>query len=453
MDAMKPLLTLLATVALSSAAFASPATDLFNQADQYLQTQYFGPSTLDLKALSAKYRAQLTAICAPIGEACGYEKAEPVLAQMFADLQDGHAYYLSAQAVAAERAAQNNAVGPTPRVGIASVRPSPDSPDRLIADVVEGSPAERAGLRYGDRWTGFNDAPWPTDEAGYTAANARFTQLVRAGEMVTMSLVRGTERTKLEVAVKGELIQGRPRVNLTVRDDGIAVLRVKDFSPRGTAQAVHDAVRDAQTRGVKAIILDMRGNGGGLLNEGLETGGAFLGTPISEILTPRTNAERDRVIYGYANGVFTITDVSGQVLGRAVIVNPSVWTGPLTVLVDGNSGSATERVAYYLQRVKRASIIGEPSAGVGNTNTSRLGLVNGGAAAFPTVQSFNPDGTPFPAKIQPDVAVVGGTLELFNTGRDAILEKALETLKSAAAPTLEHIPVPNPVYSFFSSGF
>jgi carboxyl-terminal processing protease len=452
MGAMKPLLALLATVALSSAGLASPATDLFNQAAQYLETQYFGPSGLDLKVLSEKYRAQLAAICAPVGETCAYEKAEPVLAQMFADLQDGHAYYLSAQAVAAERAAQNNAVGPTPRVGIASVRPSPDSPDRLIADVVEGSPAERAGLRLGDRWTGFNGVPWPTDEALYTAANARFTQLVRAGETVTMSIVRGPERMKLEVAVKGELIQGRPRVNLTVRDDGIAVLRVKDFSPRGTAQAVHDAVREALTSGFKGIILDMRGNGGGLLNEGLETAGAFLDAPITEVLTPRTNAERDRVIYGYSNGVFTITDVSGQVLGRAVIQIPSLWTGPLVVLVDGNSGSATERVAYYLQRAKRASIIGEPSAGVGNTNTGRLSLVNGGAAAFPTVQSFNPDGTPFPSRIQPDIAVVGGTLELFNTGRDAILEKALETLKLTSSPTLERIPVPN-FFSTFSSGF
>jgi carboxyl-terminal processing protease len=452
MDVMKPFLALLATVALSGAALASPATDLFNQAEQYLQTLYFGPSTLDLKALSAKYRAQLETVCAPLGETCGYEKAEPLLAQMFAELQDGHAYYLSAQAVAAERAAQNNAVGPTPRVGIASVRPNPQSPDRMIADVVEGSPAERVGLRYGDRWTGFNGTAWPTDDAAYTAANARFTQLVRAGETVTMSIVRGVERTKLEVAIKGELIQGRPRVNLTVGDDGIAVLRVKDFSPRGTAQAVHNAVRDAQARGVKGIVLDMRGNSGGLLNEGLETGGAFLSTPISEVLTPRINAERDRVIYGYANGVFTITDVSGEVLGRAVIQNPSVWTGPLVVLVDGNSGSATERVAYYLQRVKRATIIGEPSAGVGNTNTGRLGLVNGGAAAFPTVQSFNQDGTPLPSQIQPDIAVVGGTLTLFETGRDAILEKALETLKLTASPTLGRIPVPN-FFSTFSSGF
>jgi carboxyl-terminal processing protease len=449
---MKPLFALLATVALSSAALASPATELFTQAEGYLQTQYFGPSTLDLNALTAKYRAQLETICAPIGETCAYEKAEPLLAQMFAELQDGHAYYLSAQAVAAERAAQNNAVGPTPRVGIASVRPDPASPDRLIADVVEGGPAERAGLRLGDRWTGFNGVPWPTDDAAYTAANARFTQLVRAGETVTMSVVRGVERKKLEVAVKGELIQGRPRVNLTVRDDGIAVLRVKDFSPRGTAQAVHDAVRDAQTRGVKGIVLDMRGNGGGLLNEGLETGGAFLSTPINEVLTPRTNAERDRVTYSYSNGIFTITDVSGQVVGRAVISNPTVWTGPLTVLVDGNSGSATERVAYYLQRAKRASIIGEPSAGVGNTNTSRLALINGGAAAFPTVQSFNQDGTPFPAQIQPDITVVGGTLELFNTGRDAVLEKALETLKLTTSPALERIRVPT-FFSTFSSGF
>jgi carboxyl-terminal processing protease len=422
-----------AALALSGAAGAqkfigSPAQDLFDQATFFLDTQYFGPSTVSIADLTAKYQTQVDAACAAQAQACPFTAVEPILGAMFAELNDGHAYYVPAQALAAESATRNNQASPVLRVGIASAKVSPDSYDRLIVDVVEGSPAEKAGILYGDRWTGFNGQPWPTTDQGFAEANQRFTTAVRAGETVTMNIVRGRDRTKIDVNLKGEIIQGKPRVRLTVRPDGIGLLTVKDFTPTGTARAVSVAIAQAQSQNVRALILDMRGNGGGLLNEGLGTAGAFLQAPISEVLNPRYNADRDRISYNYANGVFTILDAKNNEVNRVAIPQAAVWTGPLAVLVDDSSASATERVAYYIQQAKRAPVIGEETAGVANTNTARIPLINGGAAAFPTVRSFSPSGTPFPSSIKPDVPVPDMLLTLFNTGRDLGLEKALEVL-------------------------
>jgi carboxyl-terminal processing protease len=435
----------LATVALAGAASAqqfinSPAQNLFDQATFYLDTQYFGPSQVKISDLVAKYQPQLDTACAAQGQACAFTVAEPILAAMFNELNDGHAYYIPAQALAAERATQNNQASPVLRVGITSAKVSPDSYDRLITDVVEGSPADKAGVLYGDRWTGFNGQPWPTTDQGFTEANGRFTTAVRAGETVTMNLIRGRDRVRVDVNLKGELIQGRPRVKLTVRPDGIGVLAVKDFTPRGTAQAVSAAVAQAQSQNVKGLILDLRGNGGGLLNEGLGTAGAFLQTPLTEVLNPRYNADRDRISYNYDKGVFTIRDAKNNEVNRQTIPQAAVWTGPLAVLVDEASASATERVAYYIQQAKRAPIIGEETGGVANTNTARIPLINGGAAGFPTVRSFAADGTPFPSSIKPDVLIADMLLTLFNTGRDLGLEKALETL--GASPTLNAARLP-----------
>jgi carboxyl-terminal processing protease len=444
-----------ATLAVSSVAGAqkfigSPAQDLFDQATFFLDTQYFGPSNKNIAELVAAYQLKLDEACTAQGVQCGFDKAEPLIAQMLDDLQDQHAYYLSAEAVQAEqanRAGQNTS--PSPRVGIQHrgfcATPSGEctfddagnlkdklQTDRLIVNVLPNSPAEKAGLRYGDRWIGYNGtlfATFPDGQApAYTKFLEDFSVKIRASETITMNILRGPNRQRLDIPLKGEIVNLSETPTLELRPDGIAVLKVRDYQIRGMGQRVHDLVKQAVAGGAKGIIFNERGNGGGSVAEMLFTVAAFVPTVESFRFVPRYNADRNTVEYGYQPGKVFIRNPAGVELGSSPLANPTVTNLPMTVLVDSGCASGCEYFAAYMQRAKRAPVIGEPTVGIGNTNTARFNLINGGAAGMPTVRAFWPDGISLPAQITPDMPIQGSDYTLFNTGRDPGFEKALELL-------------------------
>jgi carboxyl-terminal processing protease len=304
------------------------------------------------------------------------------------------------------------------------------SNDRLITSVLPNSPAEKAGLKAGDRWTGYNGTAFSsfTNVQDYAKFFAAFGEKIRASETVTMMLVRGVERTKLEIAVKGEIVNLVVFPSLDVQANGIAILKLPDFFIQGVGQRVHDLVREAQSKNVKAIILDMRGNGGGLGNERAIAGGAFFENPENMRRVPRYNAATQTVEEVFKNGAFTQRLLNGPELGKQPVTSPVLWKGPMVVLIDEGCASACEYMAAYFQRLKRAPVIGSPSLGIGNTNTQRFGLINGAAAAFPTLRATWSDGVPLPEQITPDVASSSDLYTIFETGRDSNLEKAFEVL-------------------------
>jgi carboxyl-terminal processing protease len=425
----------LAVVGMAS-AFASPAQDLFEQASFYLESQYFGPYTGDIKALIDKYQLQVDKACADAKDTCAYEKIDPVLEEMFAELNDPHAGYQTSADVADERNQQSAGQSPTPRIGVTH-RGFPDkdgkllSYDRMIVNVLPGSPAEKAGLRYGDRWTGFGGTLFSSfkDDKAYTDFLATFGQQIRAGQTVTMSIVRGVERQKLDIGLKGELISLQELPTMTINPNGVAVIRLTTFFQQGVGNRVHALVREAQSKNAKAIIIDMRGNGGGSSSERLIALGAFIKDPEAQRRVPRYNADTRTYEELYKDGRWIVRDLKGNELGSEAAQNPTLWTGPVAVLVDSGCASACEYFASAFQRVKRGPILGEVTVGVGNTNRGSFGLINGGAALMPTLRATWPDGTLFPAQITPDVLIENYAFTLFDTGRDTVIEKALETLK------------------------
>jgi carboxyl-terminal processing protease len=441
-----------------AAALASPAQDLFDQATFYLEFQYFGPSKVDLKTLTGKYQAELDKACADAKDTCGYDKVEPLLQKLFADLEDGHAYYQTAEQSQAERAnATGTATTPTPRLGITHTgfletegervqfggfsedvvkavvegKAKLLSNDRLIASVLPGSPAEKAGLRPGDRWVGFNGTLFSsfTSIQEFAKFFATFGERIRASETVTMSLVRGIERQKLEISVKGELINPSDFPRLEVRSDGVAILQIPTFIIEGIGQRVHDLVREAQAKNVKAIILDMRGNPGGFPSERAIAGGAFFENPEILRRVPRYNADTLTREEGFTDGVYFQRLLNGPVFQKLPVQNPTLWKGPMVVLVDEACGSACEYMSAYFQRAKRGQVIGQVTAGVGNTDSVRNPLINGAVAAFPQNLAYWTDGTRLPDKITPDITTPNlDAYALFETGRDEMLLKALEVL-------------------------
>jgi carboxyl-terminal processing protease len=481
----RALIAVSAVFAVSSVAGAqkfigSPAQDLFDQATFYLDTQYFGPSKINLQELFAKYQARLDEVCAPLGLQCGFDKVEPLLEELFDEIQDPHAYYQTAAAAAAERQqATGTVTTPSPRLGfshagfleyqsqtlafgafnqtvtnlISGGQAKLLSQDRIVLNVVSGSPAEKAGFRYGDRWIGYNNTLFSsfTNLTDYTNFLAALAPKVAAKETITMNFLRGANKQRVDIPITGDIINAAPFPTMTITEDNIAMLRISDYLVQGLGQQVHNLLRQAVTRNPKAIVVNMRGNGGGFGSERMISMGAFIENPEPMRRVPRYNAETTTTeeVWLNATGTYLVRNLKGVELGRQTIQNPTLYKGPVVVLVDEGCASACEYFASGIQRAKRGPVVGTPTVGIGDTNSARIPLANGGNAAMPTLRAFWPDGTPLPSRVTPDIATPNAEFELFNTGRDPGVDKGLAAqsiLTSSNTSSLEAItsaPLPS----------
>ena len=457
-------------VLLCSNAFASPAQEVFDQAKSYLETQYFGPSSVNMLEHTAKYQPVLDEACKEDKETCTFDKAEPVIAKMLFDLQDKHAYYIS-KADLAQRAANStgNVASPVARIGIThqgfcntptgdcerdelgNIK-SPQIYDRLISNVVPGSPAEKVGLMYGDRWVGYNDILFSSasDVKIATEQRAAFTKIVQAQQPVTMKIIRGIDRQDLDIVVTGVIINTVNLPTMTLRSDGVGVLLIRDWLVQGLGVKIHGLVKQAIDKNASAIVIDQRDNGGGYPSERAIAQGAFFEKSENILRVPRYEADKNTVVERYENGVYAQLNLQGTVLGSLKIDNPVLFQGSVVMLVNKSCASACEYFASAIQRAKRGSIIGEETAGIGNTNTYPFALMNGGAASMPTVRAFWADGTPLPSSVKPDIATPNYEFNLFNTGVDQPLQKALESFGAKASANVSSITL-SPLLDFTGS--
>jgi carboxyl-terminal processing protease len=238
-------------------------------------------------------------------------------------------------------------------------------PRGLRVEVVyDGSPAKRGGLRAGDvivAADGRSLAGRSQEQAvslvkGPAGSEVRLTW-VRDGRRVTKVLTRST------VTV--------PVVASALRRDGacpVGAVRLSAFSS-GAHSEVYRALRRLKARGAKAFVLDLRDNGGGLVDEARLVASAFLkGGPI---VTTRGRAVPEKTLR--ATG------------------DPVVPDAPLAVLVDRGTASASEIVAGALLDRGRATVVGTRTFGKG-VFQQVLELSNGGALDITAGQYFTPSG-------------------------------------------------------------
>jgi carboxyl-terminal processing protease len=301
----------------------------------------------------------------------------------------------------------------------------------VVTDVVENGPAEAAGFVRGDRIVAVNGQPMPRvneslaentpERQTQENENARaISKVVSTGEPVTLTVVRGGN-ARLEVNVQGKLfVTGRlPSLKTWSRAPAnVAVLRIPDFEGPTVGQVIHDLVRKAQASGIKALIVDLRDNGGGRSTECLSGVGAFVG-PVLRL----RESKRSKYPLAFRDGVVT---QNGFQLYQLKTV--SLWQGPVVALVNAATGSCGEYFAADLQYAKRGVVLGETTAGVGNTGTQFLGLLDGSGLQVTTERALHADGTPYQEAVTPDIAIKDDLDELARSGRDLPLERAVQTL-------------------------
>jgi carboxyl-terminal processing protease len=234
----------------------------------------------------------------------------------------------------------------------------------VIVAPILGSPAEKAGILAGD-------IVLAVDGVEVTGmAEWEVISLIRgpAGTSVTLTVLHPDAAVTEEIEIVRGQIEIASVVWAHIPGTNLAQLQITQFASN-TGREVQDALRailDEAENGapVDGIILDLRNNPGGYLQEALRVGNQFL--PEGGVILH----ERD------ANEQITTYRSQGRSLGREI---------PLVVLINGGSASAAEIIAGSLQENGRARLIGEPTAGTGTVlrpfqlsdgSVVRLGVTN-----------------------------------------------------------------------------
>lgn len=254
---------------------------------------------------------------------------------------DGHTQYLTMEEYKVEQEVLRGVVA-----GIGVVLDQRSSAP-LVISVVDGSPAARAGLRAGDviaSVDGVETARLPMGELG---------DLVRGapGSVVELGIERPGRDDRERVMVERAEVEIDPVSWAMVPGSDVAVIRIIQFS-LGAGSQVREALEDALRAGAVGIVLDLRGNPGGLVRETLNAASAFLDEGVA-FLERRRDAEPEAVRVD-----------PGRVVDADI---------PVVVLVDYGTASSGEILAAALRDNERALIVGERTFGTGTIlNTVRL---------------------------------------------------------------------------------
>jgi len=257
-----------------------------------------------------------------------------------------------------------------------------------IVSPIDDTPAFRAGLKPGDYITNIDGE----SIIGMTLNEAVDKMRGKPGTKVKLTIRRVNEKP-FDVTLKREEIKTQS-VKSEIKEKDILYIRLGSFSEdvaEDIKKSYEKALKDTKD-GLKGIVLDMRNNPGGLLDQAVAVSSLFLDK--GEIVSTRARNEDETLRYS-AKG----KDITSGL--------------PIVVLINNGSASASEIVAGALQDHKRAVVLGEKSFGKGSVQTV-IPLGTHGAMRLTTARYYTPSGRSIQATgIEPDVVVHPAKLEEF----------------------------------------
>jgi len=262
--------------------------------------------------------------------------------------------------------------------------------DRVLTVVspIEGTPAYQAGMKPGDQIVKINGTP--TKNITLTEA----VKLIRGpkGSKVTLTINREGFQHPKDIVLTREIIPIRS-VKARILDDGIGYIRVTHFQDK-TDHDLHAHLKNMKQRLVpfKGLILDLRNDPGGLLDQAVRVADEFLQSGLI-VYTEGRNRNQNMRFYARVGKEGRVANV------------------PMVVLINEGSASASEIVAGALKDQKRALIVGTKSFGKGSVQTI-IPLEDGSALRLTTALYFTPSGVTINEKgVQPDVVVEDKALD------------------------------------------
>lgn len=253
-----------------------------------------------------------------------------------------------------------------------------------VVSPIDDTPASRAGLKPGDYITNLDGE----SVVGMTLNDAVNKMRGKPGSKIRLT-IRRTNEKPFDVTLKREEIKIQS-VKSEIRADDVAYVRISSFSENVDKSIEKIITKAKEENKIKGIVLDVRNNPGGLLDQAVAVSDLFLDQ--GEIVSTRSRNPEDTVRFTAKAG-----DISDGL--------------PIVVLINDGSASASEIVAGALQDHKRAILLGEKTFGKGSVQTV-VPLGDYGAMRLTTARYYTPSGKSIQAKgIEPDVVVHPAKIE------------------------------------------
>ncbi|WP_110955326.1 S41 family peptidase [Anaerosinus massiliensis] len=306
---------------------------------------------------------------------------------MMASLEDPHSIYLDPQMYKELMSHTEGSFG-----GVGIVMGVKDKVLTVVAPI-EGTPSFTAGIKSGDKIVKINGED--TKELAVDQAANKIRGEI--GTEITLTIQREGEEEKDYVLTRSNI--EIKTVASKMLDGGVGYIRISTFSEH-TGKDVDKAYKELEEQGMKAIVLDLRDNPGGLLNTSVEVANYFIpkGTVVSTIKRDGTR----------------------EVLSATKL---DAVKYPAAVLVNGGSASASEIVSGAIQDTQSGTIVGTKSYGKGSVQIV-MPMYGGDALKLTIAKYYTPNDRSIDGiGIEPDVVVEP------NGTTDNQLEKAIEIVK------------------------
>jgi len=266
-----------------------------------------------------------------------------------------------------------------------------------VLRVLNDSPAEKAGVKSGDVFVAVNGESVEGKDASAVASRVRG----EAGTSVKLTMKRGESTVDFTI-VRAQVSD--PSVRWSV-SDGVGTMIISRFDAQ-TASLARQAASELKSQGVKAVIVDLRDNGGGYLNAARDVAGIWLNNQI--VVTEKAG---DKVTDEVKTGSSAILDGMKTIL-----------------LVNRDSASASEILAGALQEHGKATLVGQKTFGKG-TVQKVLNLADGRLLKVTVARWYTPRGKNITKEGITPETIVELTADDMNAGRDPQRDKAMDLAK------------------------
>ena len=281
----------------------------------------------------------------------------------------------------------------------------------LVVHVIPGSPAERAGLRANDHLVGVGGrslAGMGVDEAAHLLQGPE-------GSLVTLAVLRAPSPARA-VTVRREHVEVPSVEQARIIDPtaGVAYAKISSFQ-KTTATDLELTLRRLDQQGMRSLVVDLRGNPGGLLSAAVDVADLFLDRGLV-VATRGRSPEED---FNYSAG------------------RPGTWRMPLVVLIDGDSASSSEIFAGAIRDHRRGTIVGSRSYGKGSIQGIFPLEAAGVGLRLTTAQFFSPRGLPYSrVGVEPDLPVQTAARPVSGGVSDSAGPGAVQTDRNPTAANL-----------------